>query len=95
MAFPGRPLLHHPVTRRLGWLLFGVLFYLSGEAATVWLLDPAHFGGGRQWFWLALFPVLLPAFFLLPRWFGCASGHCQHGRCDLGERPPSSFPPPG
>ncbi len=95
MSLSGRTLLAHPLSRRLGWVGFGILFYLSGEAATIWLLEPEQFTGGWQTFWLALFPVLLPAFFLLQRWFGCASGACRQGHCERDERPPNSFPPPG
>ncbi len=95
MSPAGPTLLAHPLIRRLGWVGFGILFYLSGEAATVWWLEPERFTGGWQWFWLALFPVLLPAFFILQRWFGCAGGACRSGRCDTTGPPPGSFPPPG
>lgn len=68
----------HPIVKRLLWLLFAVLFYQSGLAFTVWLLEPASFSGGLQWFWLMLFPVFLPAFFVVNRYLGCASG-CASG----------------
>lgn len=70
-------LITSPLGRRLIWVLFAILFYLSGEAATIWLLEPEAFVGGWQWFWLALFPVFLPAFFMLQRFFGCSGGQCQ------------------
>jgi hypothetical protein len=69
--------LYSPLGRRLSWVVFAILFYLSGEAATIWLLEPQAFNGGWQWFWLFLFPVLLPAFFLLQRFFGCSGDQCQ------------------
>ena len=70
-------IIYSPPGRRLIWVVFAILFYLSGEAATVWILEPQAFSGGWQWFWLSLFPVLLPAFFLLQRFFGCSGGQCQ------------------
>jgi len=70
-------LITSPLGRRLIWVLFAILFYLSGEAATIWLLEPEAFQGGWQWLWLGLFPVFLPAFFMLQRFFGCSGGQCQ------------------
>lgn len=68
---------YSPLARRLSWVGFAILFYLSGEAVTIWLLEPQAFSGGWQWFWLSLFPVLFPAFFMLQRFFGCSGGQCQ------------------
>ena len=68
--------MHHPLLRRLLWVLFAILFYQSGLAATVWLLDPEHFGGGLDVLWALAFPVLLPAFFWVNRRLGCAAGRC-------------------
>lgn len=76
-------LIYLPLTRRLSWVVFAILFYLSGEAVTIWLLEPATFSGGWQWFWLGMFPVLFPAFFILQRFFGCSGGQCQ-----IGSKPP-------
>ena len=78
--------MHHPLLRRLLWVLFAILFYQSGLAATVWLLDPEHFGGGPDVFWALAFPALLPLFFWVNRHLGCAGGQCQDGQCPLPSR---------
>jgi hypothetical protein len=62
--------------RWLVWLGFAIVFYKSGETFTVWLLTPGQIAGGLQWIWIALFPLLLPLFFVVNRRFGCASGSC-------------------
>ena len=73
----------HPIGRRVLWVLFAIAFYHSGLAFTTWLLRPETFAGGWDWFWLALFPVLLPGFFLVNRHLGCASGQCASGQCSI------------
>ena len=81
--------------RRTLWVLFAIAFYQSGLAFTTWLLSPEAFAGGWDWFWLALFPVLLPGFFLVNRHLGCASGQCTSGECSIGAQDPkenSKFP---
>jgi hypothetical protein len=78
---PVQTALLSPLGRRLLWVLFAILFYLSGEATMIWLLEPARFEGGWHWIRVALFPVLLPAFFVLQRFFGCASHTCQTRGC--------------
>lgn len=75
-----REFLSHPLTKRLYWVLFAIVFYNSGQSFTIWLLQPESFNGGSEWFWLAMFPLLLPAFFLLNRHLGCASGQCSSKR---------------
>jgi hypothetical protein len=72
-----------PMFRRVLWVLFAILFYNSGQAFTIWLLEPENFPGGIDWFWLSLFPVLLPGFFVVNRYLGCASGACSSGQCEL------------
>lgn len=62
--------------RWLVWLGFAIVFYKSGETFTVWLLEPGQVAGVLQWIWIALFPLLLPLFFVVNRRFGCASGAC-------------------
>lgn len=62
--------------RWLVWVGFAIVFYKSGETFTVWLLEPGQLAGGLQWIWIALFPLLLPLFFVVNRRFGCASGAC-------------------
>jgi hypothetical protein len=66
----------NPLCRGLVWLGFAILFYQSGEAFTVWLLEPERVHGGLQWLRIGLFPALLPAFLVVNRRFGCASGSC-------------------
>lgn len=67
----------HPATKRIYWVLFAILFYKSGQSFTIWLLEPESFKGGLEWIWMAIFPMLLPTFFLLNRHLGCASGQCS------------------
>jgi hypothetical protein len=67
----------HPLPRWLIWIGFAALFYQAGETFTIWLLEPEKFAGGGAWFWLALFPILLPLFFIVNRYCGCASGACR------------------
>jgi uncharacterized membrane protein HdeD (DUF308 family) len=81
-----RTVLYSPLGRRLLWVLFAVLFYQSGEATLIWLLEPTNFEGGWNWIWVALFTILLPAFFALQPFFGCASGDCQTGACKSDKR---------
>ncbi len=62
--------------RWLVWIGFAIVFYKSGETFTVWLLEPGQIADRVQWMWIALFPLLLPLFFVVNRRFGCASGAC-------------------
>lgn len=78
----------NPLYRWLVWFGFAILFYTSGQAFTVWLLEPEPVQAGLQWLWIALFPVLLPAFFVVNRRFGCASGSCAANRREHGGRFP-------
>ena len=71
-----------PMGKRLLWALFAILFYQSGNSFTVWLLEPETFQGGAAWLWVILFPVLLPAFFIVNRHLGCATGQCKSGKCE-------------
>jgi hypothetical protein len=77
----------HPLARRMLWVVFAILFYYSGLNFTIWLLEPENFAGGVDWVWVALFPVLLPAFFLVNRHLGCASGRCASGECKIPQKP--------
>lgn len=86
-----RSTLSHGLVRRLIWVLFAIVFYQSGLTATVWLLEPENFRGGVDWLWLALFPVLLPLFFVVNRVCGCASGACAVGH--KGSGIPYTSPP--
>ena len=72
-----------PMGRRILWVGFAILFFQSGLAFTTWLIEPEQFEGGIGWLWVALFPILLPAFFLVNRHLGCASGACSSGQCEL------------
>ena len=71
--------------RWLVWLGFAIVFYKSGETFTVWLLEPGQVTGDLQWIWTALFPLLLPLFFVVNRRFGCASGSCAIKNARSGE----------
>jgi len=71
-------ILSHPATKRIYWVLFAILFYNSGQSFTIWLLEPDSFKGGMDWIWMLLFPILLPAFFLINRYLGCSSGPCNN-----------------
>ncbi len=72
-----------PLVQRLIWVLFAVFFYYAGLAFTTWLLQPDAFQGGYQWILVVVFPLLVPAFFIVNRRLGCASGHCAGGQCEL------------
>ncbi len=74
-------LLLHPLTRRIYWVVYAIFFYHSGLAFTIWAMEPHNFSGGTDWFWLALFPFLLPGFFLVNRYLGCATGQCTSDEC--------------
>lgn len=65
-----------PVLRLLAWLLFAVLFYYSGEQFMLWLLKPERFAGGWRWLLAGLFPLLVPAFFVVNHRLGCGRGVC-------------------
>jgi len=82
--------LSHGLVRSLIWVVFAIVFYQSGLTATVWLLEPENFRGGIDWLWLALFPALLPLFFVVNRLCGCASGACAVGD----KRSRASYPSP-
>ena len=74
--------------RWLIYLLFAAVFYHAGETFVVWILEPELFRGGSQWLWIVLFPLLVPAFFMVNRRFGCASGSCSTQVCQGGGRSP-------
>ncbi len=88
-----RNVLGHPLAKRLLWVVFAILFYYSGLNFTVWLLEPENFAGGVKWVWVGLFPVLLPAFFLVNPRLGGASGRCASGICEIPRK--SRYPPDG
>jgi len=68
-----------PLARGALWVLFAIVFYNSGLAFTIWLLGPEEISSPEDWLWVLLFPALLPAFFLVNRRLGCASGTCGTG----------------
>ncbi len=82
-----RNFIAHPLAKRLLWVVFAIVFYYSGLNFTVWLLEPENFAGGMDWVWVALFPVLLPAFFLVNRRLGCTGGRCASGACEIPGKP--------
>ncbi len=69
-----------PFAKAILWVLFAIVFYNSGLTFTTWLLSPEDFSGGWDWFWLLLFPALVPAFFLVNRRLGCVGGTCNRGQ---------------
>jgi hypothetical protein len=69
-------LMSKPWFKPVFWILFLALFYQSGLAFTILLLEPENFEGGLQWGWAVLFPLLLPGYFYLNHRFGCAFGSC-------------------
>ena len=69
----------HSLVRPVLWMLFAILFYYSGLSFTTWLLEPENLTGVMDEVRAALFPVLLPAFFVVNRRIGCASGRCTSG----------------
>ncbi len=73
-------ILTHPATKSIYWVLFAILFYNSGQGFTIWLLEPEGFEGGLEWIQVALFPLLLPAFFLSSRYLGCSSQCSDRGK---------------
>lgn len=70
-----------PLLKRLGWVLFAILFYQCGLAFTTWVIEPEGFAGGAQWVKVFLFPVLVPLFFVVNGRLGCAAGTCEGGHC--------------
>lgn len=87
--------LRSPLGQRLLWVLFAILFYYAGLAFTTWLLQPEAFAGGLRWILVALFPILLPAFFVVNRRLGCASGSCPPGRNPRAQGGPGQDRDPG
>ena len=63
-------------------MVFAIVFYISGEAFTIWLLEPANFSGGWAWLGVVLFPLLFMLFFVVQHYVGCASGHCTMNQQD-------------
>ncbi len=69
--------IQRPLIRRMVWILFAVLFYYSGLSFTTLLLEPQQFAGGLYWLLVVIFPILVPLFFVVGRYAGCASGACD------------------
>jgi hypothetical protein len=74
--------------KRVQWVAYAIMFYQSGLAFTTLIWQPELFGGGLEWLLAGAFPVLLPGFFVVNRYLGCASGACQAGHCDADALPP-------
>ncbi len=89
-------LLQHPLSRRIGWVLYAIVFYISGESFVIWLLEPHNFSGGVRWLGVAAFPVLFVGFFFIQRHLGCASGQCPVDGAGTDRSKDSRYqPPPG
>lgn len=83
-------LIRRPLINRCLWILFAIAFFQSGMAFTTWALQPESFRGGSDWLWAILFPILLPAFFIVNRRLGCGTGHCTAKACEQTESTPGS-----
>ena len=77
------------IVGRLIWVMFAFVFFYSGLFTTEWLFEPEKFAGGWRWILVGLFPVLVPAFFVVNRRYGCASGSCRGRACS----PDAAVPP--
>ncbi len=73
----------NPILRLTVYVGFAVIFFHSGLAATTWLMAPEMMRGGIDIVLALLFPVLLPAFFVVNRYFGCGAGGCGGGACRI------------
>lgn len=83
-------LVGRPIFGRVVWLAFAVLFFYSGLYFTEWLFASETFAGGfLRGTLVALFPLLVPLFFIVNRRFGCASGSCgvASGSCNVSTNP--------
>jgi len=78
-----REMVARPFAGRVIWIGFAVLFFYSGMYFTEFVMAPGSFAGGWLWLWVAAFPVLLPLFFVVNRRYGCATGACRRGACEL------------
>ncbi len=76
---------NNPFLRLAVYVGFAAVFFHSGLALTTWLVSPEQMGGAIDVVLALLFPVLLPAFFVVNRHFGCGSGGCAGGACTLSE----------
>jgi hypothetical protein len=80
----------YPLLRRLGWVIFAILFYMCGERFTIWLVEPEQFQGGLDWLGVILFPIVLILFFMSGRYLGCATGQCESGECSINKNKQTS-----
>ena len=69
-----RDLIARPFFGRVIWVLFAIVFFYSGMYFTEFVMAPREFTGGWLWLWVTAFPFLLPAFFVVNRRYGCATG---------------------
>lgn len=65
------------VFNKILWIGFSIVFFYSGLFFTEWLLDTETFAGGWRWIMVLVFPLLVPAFFIVNRRYGCAAGACK------------------
>jgi hypothetical protein len=72
------------MTKRVLWVIFGVIFYISGDSFFTWLLEPENFNGGFYWVLLIIFPFIAPLSFFINRKLGCAA--CASGTCNIETR---------
>ena len=88
ILFP-QALVRRPMLNRVLWVLFAIAFFQSGMAFTTLLLETERFAGGMDWLWVSLFPILLPAFFVVNRRLGCGAGRCHARACAQNTATPS------
>ncbi len=69
------------MAKRVFWIIFGIIFYISGDSFFTWILEPDNFRGGFYWVFVAIFPVIAPLSFYVNKKLGCAA--CESGSCSI------------
>lgn len=87
-------LVARPFLGRVIWMVFAIVFFYSGMYFTEFIMAPREFAGGWLWMWVAAFPFLLPAFFVVNRRYGCATGACRGETCAVPEPEDDAGAPP-
>lgn len=70
----------NPFLRLAVYVSFAIVFFYSGLGVTTWLVEPEQLRPIDKILG-AFFPVLLPLFFVVNRYFGCGAGGCAGGTC--------------
>ncbi len=69
------------MTKRFFWVIFGVIFYISGDSFFTLMLEPENFNGGFNWILVVIFPVIAPLSFFINKKLGCAV--CSSDSCNI------------